>query len=141
MYAAMSISTSSVKPGVRVLVGTKISGDNHVPRGQVSFRAFLDDPGCVPIPWRAPPPAFRNHLPYPHRTDEKTSNSSMLGYTSSNDNHVEPGFIAPAHGRIAEAGFVDATWFPAQMHISSVDEFRLWWRDMGAVAVGHRLTI
>lgn len=144
MYSAMAISKASVKPGVRVLEGVKISGDPHVPRGTITFRAFLDDPSCVSIPWRAPPPSVKNHLPFPHRTDEKTSNTSILNRTSSNDpalTALAPGYMAPAHGRIAEFGFTQPAWFPAQIHISTPDEIRLWWYNMGCVMDAKRLTV
>ena len=111
---------AAVGVGRRIIEGVKLTGDPNVPRGQVSWRAFVDDPSRRARPWSPPLDGCRNHTPWP-------LDSSA------------PGLIIPAHGRVAGEGFVQPGWTPAQVCILSVDEIRVLWFGMAKCSVAKRI--
>ncbi|CAD6929853.1 unnamed protein product [Tilletia controversa] len=117
MYVDQLIDRSAVRPGARVVEATKVTGDPNVPRGQVTWRAFVSDPRVRRRAWSPPKAGYRNHLPWPF---------------------VEMGLVAVAHGRVAGEGFAGAAWASAMVLIAP-HEIRVWWQPMMKFAVARKL--
>jgi hypothetical protein len=126
MYEQTRISRAAARPGARVLEAVKVLGDPNIPRGQITWRAFIDDPGRSAVPWRPPPKGFRKHTPWPLRPPLGAEERS-------------PGLVLPAHGRVAGEGFVGPGWATALACVSSVDEIQIWWQPMYKISVANRL--
>jgi hypothetical protein len=102
IYHDTQIQRAAVRVGVRVVEAIKVTGDLHIPRGQLSFRAFVDDPARVATPWCAPPPTVRCHTPWPYRAPAAPG--------SSQETERSPGLACPGHGRLADEGFLFPGW-------------------------------
>ncbi|SPO32412.1 uncharacterized protein UTRI_02969 [Ustilago trichophora] len=130
MYEQTRINRhSAARVGARVLEAVKVLGDPNIPRGQVTWRAFIDDPGRSAVAWRPPPEGYLKHTPWPLRPN----------HAVTSQDERSPGLVLPAHGRVAEEGFVDAGWATALACISSIDEIQLWWQPMYKISVAKRL--
>lgn len=130
MYDHMRIDRRAAqRVGARVLEGIKVLGDPNIPRGQITWRAFIDDPDRSGVRWRAPPPGYRTHTPWPLRAPHNVDLTDVRS----------PGLVLPAHGRVAGEGFVGPGWAPALACISSVDELQIWWQPMYKVSVAKKL--
>jgi len=130
MYEHTRISRrSAARIGARVLEGIKVLGDPNIPRGQVTWRAFIDDPGRSAVPWRPPPDGFRKHTPWPLRPPTAVSSQDERS----------PGLVLPAHGRVAGEGFVGPGWATALACVSSIDEIQIWWQPMYKISIAKKL--
>ncbi|CDR99065.1 uncharacterized protein SPSC_05458 [Sporisorium scitamineum] len=130
MYEQTRISRrSAARVGARVLEAVKVLGDPNIPRGQVTWRAFIDDPGRSAVAWRSPPEGFRRHTPWPLRPP----------HAVSSQDERSPGLVLPAHGRVAEEGFVGPGWATALACISSIDEILIWWQPMYKISIAKKL--
>ncbi|TKY85968.1 hypothetical protein EX895_004793 [Sporisorium graminicola] len=130
MYEQTRISRrSAARVGARVLEAVKVLGDPNIPRGQVTWRAFIDDPGRSAVAWRPPPEGFRRHTPWPLRPP----------HAVSGQDERSPGLVLPAHGRVAGDGFVGAGWATALACVSSIDEIQIWWQPMYKISIAKKL--
>ncbi|PWN87194.1 hypothetical protein FA10DRAFT_281946 [Acaromyces ingoldii] len=142
-------------PPTRVIEGIKVTGDANVPRGTVSFRAFVlgphgdfgfgDGRGDVHSEWRAPlGDGFRTWTPWPLAGPSERQGSYQH---SQHQQHlggvrgaIAPGRLLRAVGRLAREGFADASWTTAMVKINSPDEVQICWNSLAKVSIAKRLT-
>ncbi|KAG8850839.1 hypothetical protein FRB96_009576 [Tulasnella sp. 330] len=141
-----------LRVGARVMEVTKMTGDENVPQGQISIRAFLDDPLVDQTNFTThvisrsrdtiPNKRYRtNHFPWPlvahldpliQMTDEELFEAPFS---------PRFGVDLPATGRIAERGFSSPSWTDCVVHIEeSREEFTVWWVALKAVSIFRKLS-
>ncbi|KAG9033035.1 hypothetical protein FRB95_000620 [Tulasnella sp. JGI-2019a] len=137
--------------GARVMEITKLTGDDNVPQGQISIRAFLDDSlvdqtslatHCSRPYHTGSEPNYRdNGFPWPlHRQPDPLTDTNHVDLL---EQPFRPSFGVdiPGIGRIAAGQFSNPSWTNCIIHVEeSQDEFTVWWEDLSSASIFRRLS-
>lgn len=153
------IMASDLRPGLRIMEVTKLTGDPNVPHGQRSVIAFLD----IPKPTVTSADMSRTNQAISETDDGPIPSYAVLPQQSKrptvapwpmllyNNEPVVPARIMSTHemmssgagwvvhgiGRTSESGFRRPGWSPSVIHFASRQEFQVLW--LGMVMTFNRL--
>lgn len=146
------ITPSDLRPGLRIMEVTKLTGDSNVPRGQRSVIAFLDIPN---------PAVTSSDMSRANRAISEANNAPVPSYAVLPQHSKRPavapwpmllhggepaaparimtpremmspgaGWVVHGIGHISEPGFIRPGWCPSYIHFASRQEFQVFWLGM-----------